>query len=89
MQQKGTLDVDNLNDIFAQEEKAAGMTPTELKKLIKYTAEMAGGVFDYVSYVDNWYKAWLTNRVPRPRDRVPRRHFDDTIWTFFHNLTKT
>ncbi|OQV15938.1 hypothetical protein BV898_09861 [Hypsibius exemplaris] len=79
MQQRGTLDAENLNDIFAQEEKENGMTPTELKKLIKFTAEMPGGVFDYVSYVDGWYKTWLANRIPRPRDRIPRRQFDDTI----------
>lgn len=79
MQQKGSLDTENLNEIFAQEGKEDGMTPTELKKLVKLTTEMPGGVVDYVCYVDNWYKTWLANRIPRPRDRLPRRHSDETI----------
>ncbi|XP_055351746.1 uncharacterized protein LOC129598026 [Paramacrobiotus metropolitanus] len=79
MSQRGSLNVENLTNIFAQEEKEDGMTPSELKTLFKYVSQLPRGELDYVNYVDQWYKLWLANRIPRPRDRIPRRKFDDTV----------
>ena len=70
--------MENLTNIFVQEEKEDGMTPTEFKDFSKYVAELPRGELDYVVYIDQWYQTWLANRIPRPRDRIPRRKFDDT-----------
>ncbi|GAV06606.1 hypothetical protein RvY_16568 [Ramazzottius varieornatus] len=79
MAQKGKFNAENIGDMFAQEEKDNGMSPTELKRMIQWVSEMPGGEMDYVNYVDYWYKTLLQNRIPRPKDRQPRRQFDDTI----------
>lgn len=77
--QRGIISVENLTNIFTQEEKQDGMTPTELKRLLTYVEDLPKGELDYVVYIDQWYKLWLANRIPGPRDQMPRRKFDDTV----------